>query len=479
MMDLNRILLERFGYEHFRPGQEAVIRLVLDKQDTIAILPTGMGKSLCYQLPGSIMEGSVLIISPLVSLMEDQAMRMRRNGEKRVIALNSFLPFSERQRIIGQLQNYKFIFTSPEMLSQDSFSRQLDRLPISFVVVDEAHCISQWGFDFRPDYLRIGDFLKRNGRPSLLALTATADEKVLNDIKQYLRMENPIVERHSLDRPNISYSVLEVHSVNEKTAWIKERVTQTTGPGIIYASSRKRADELAVELQIEGVAAQSYHAGKEQDDRAIIQEQFLNGELEWISATNAFGMGVHKDDVRQVIHDHLPSTVAAYVQEVGRAGRDGRLAAATLLYMPADEQTTSFIIQSDMPTEEEIRHYYKMMSEGYLQSEAAELASLTETGKRVIDYYMERYPLEEIVIRLHELSDEKKEQLQQMIRLVRDDECIRQRALSYFGETSRSKPDACCSNCGLESVEWLRKRTLERRTIDRVSWDERISNLLG
>lgn len=478
-MDLKRVLLERFGYENFRPGQEEVIRHVLDNRDTIAILPTGMGKSLCYQLPGIIMEGSVLIISPLVSLMEDQAMRMRRNGEKRVIALTSFLPYIERQRIIGELQNYKFIFISPEMLTQESFGRQLKRLPISLVVVDEAHCISQWGFDFRPDYLRIGDFLKQSGNPPLLALTATADEKVLNDIQRYLGMENPIVQRHSLDRPNISYSIRQVNSAFEKTKWIKDRVTQTVGPGIIYASSRKRADELAIELQLEGVAVQSYHAGKEQDDRSIIQEQFLSGELEWICATNAFGMGVHKDDIRQVIHDHLPPTVAAYIQEVGRAGRDGRPAAATLLYMQTDEQTTSFIIQSDLPSEEEIRHYTKMVSEGNPPGEAAELASLTETGKRVIDYYRERYPLEEILLRLDRLSNEKNEELQQMTQLVKGGACIRQSALSYFGELCRRKPEECCSNCGLNDSGWLYEKESKKSAKERVSWDERITILLG
>lgn len=477
-MELKRILSDQFGYENFRPGQEEVIRHVLDNRDTIAILPTGMGKSLCYQLPGTIMDGSVLIISPLVSLMEDQAMRMRRNGEKRVVALNSFLPYIERQKIIGQLRNFKFIFISPEMLSQDSFSRQLSRIQISLIVVDEAHCISQWGFDFRPDYLRIGEFLKSSARAPILALTATADEKVLNDIQHYLRMEKPIVQRHSLDRPNISYSIQGVNSAFDKTAWIKERVIQTTGPGIIYASSRKRADELAKLLQMEGVSAQSYHAGKDQDDRSIIQEQFLNGELEWICATNAFGMGVHKDDIRQVIHDHLPPTVAAYIQEVGRAGRDGRSAAATLLYMPSDEITTSFIIQSDMPSEEEIRHYNRMITEGQTAQKAAELASLTETGKRVIDYYSERYPLDEIILRLKGLSNEKEGQLQQMIHLVKGGECIRQSALSFFGEKCQNKPDDCCSRCGLGSIEWLYEK-MQKSTKERESWDERITNLLG
>ncbi|MGN7386649.1 RecQ family ATP-dependent DNA helicase [Sporosarcina sp. SAFN-015] len=479
MMDLKEILQERFGYENFRPGQEEVIRHVLTKKDTIAILPTGMGKSLCYQLPGTLMEGAVLIISPLVSLMEDQTMRMRQSGEKRVIALNSFLHYPERQRIVAQLHHYKFIFISPEMLSQESFGRQLNRLQISLVVVDEAHCISQWGFDFRPDYLRIGDFLNEMGRPPILALTATADEKVLNDIQQYLRMEKPYVVRHSLDRPNISYSIHEVYSIAEKTAWIKDRVMQTAGPGIIYASSRKRADELAFELQLEGVAVQSYHAGKDQDDRAIIQDQFLNGTLEWICATNAFGMGVHKDDIRQVIHDHLPPTVAAYMQEIGRAGRDGRPAAATLLYMPTDEHTTSFIIQSDMPSENEIRHYYKLMDEGHTSEKAAELASLTETGKRVIDYYTERYSLDEILLRFEGLSNEKNVQLQQMTHIVKCGECIRQAVLLYFGEICRSKPDECCSNCGLSPVGWLTEKVIRKSSKERVSWDERITILLG
>lgn len=478
-MDLKKILMERFGYENFRSGQEEVIRHVLNRQDTIAILPTGLGKSLCYQLPGTIMKGSVVIISPLVSLMEDQAMRMRQNGEKRVVALNSFLPYTERQRIVAQLENYKFIFISPEMLSQAPFNSYLNRIHISLVVVDEAHCISQWGFDFRPDYLRIGDALKQIERPSVLALTATADEKVLTDIQQYLQMKNPIVQRHSLDRPNISYSIQEVNSTFEKTAWIKERVKQTLGPGIIYAPSRKRADELAIELQLEGVAVQSYHAGKEQDDRSIIQEQFLNGDLEWICATNAFGMGVHKDNIRQVIHDHLPPTVAAYIQEVGRAGRDGEPAAATLLYMATDEHKTNFINQSEMPTEDEIRHYNKLLIEGHSSGSAAELASLTETGKRVIDYYNERYPIDEILLRLKGLSDEKNEQLQLMIHIVKGGECIRESMLSYFGETCRSKPRDCCSNCGLGPVNWLTEKTIRKSAKERVSWDERITILLG
>lgn len=477
-MDLHLILKERFGYTHFRTGQKEVIQHVLNKHDCVAILPTGMGKSLCYQLPGYILPGSVLIISPLVSLMEDQVMQMRKNGEKRVVALNSFLSFAERNRVISRLGDYKFIFVSPEMLSHEFFGSQLKRIEIGLIVVDEAHCISQWGFDFRPDYLRIGEYLSGWKSP-ILALTATADTKVINDIKSYLKMDEPAIERHSLDRPNISYSIIQLNSTLEKTNWIKERILQTTGPGIIYTSSRKRADELAFELQAAGLHIQSYHAGKEQDERAIIQEQFLNDELKWICATNAFGMGVHKSDIRQVIHEHLPSNIAGYLQEVGRAGRDGLPSAATLLYMPADERMTSFIIQSDRPDESQMRHYVKMLTEGQDSSTSAELAGLSDTGRRIVDYYLERYSLDEINERMKTLSAEKESELQKMLNLVQSTHCIRETVLSYFGEQCQEKPEACCSTCGLNEVEWLTEKTSKKNRNVKVTWNERITNLLG
>lgn len=476
-MELHKELLERFGFSQFRPGQEEVIGHVLKGHDTIAILPTGMGKSLCYQLPGYMMNGAILIISPLVSLMEDQVMQMRKNGEKRVIALNSFLPYADRKMILRNLNTYKFIFVSPEMLTQQSFKEHMNRLAIALIVVDEAHCISQWGFDFRPDYLRIGEFLSTEQRPPILALTATADEKVMKDIPFYLQLREPVIQRHSLDRPNISYSILQLDSPQEKTDWIKERVAQSMGPGIIYASSRKRADELAIELQLAGVSVQSYHAGKEQDDRSIIQEQFLNGELDWICATNAFGMGVHKANTRQVIHEHIPSTIAAYMQEVGRAGRDGLQAYATLLYSPADERITSFIIQSDLPTESDIRYYAELLSNGNDSEHAAELAGLTETGKRVIDYYKERHSLDEVLVVLKDLSAEKESELQKMIQLVQGGQCIRERILSYFGEECHDRPDQCCSVCGL-SIMYPERTKMESK-VEKVTWDERITNLLG
>ncbi|WOV89190.1 ATP-dependent DNA helicase RecQ [Sporosarcina oncorhynchi] len=478
-MDLIRELQRHFGYEQFRPGQREVVEHVLEGEDTIAILPTGMGKSLCYQLPGYLMTGTVLIISPLVSLMEDQVTQMRKNGEKRVIALNSFLSYSAREIVMNELNHYKFIFISPEMLARKNSIGHLKKLTIGLVVVDEAHCISQWGFDFRPDYLRIGEFISTIPSTPVLALTATADDKVTMDITRYLQMDKPAIVRQSLDRKNISYSVLQLDTQSAKLEWIKERVANTTGPGIIYTSSRKRADQLAMELQKMGVSCQSYHAGKDQDDRSIIQGQFLSGELQWICATNAFGMGIHINNIRQVIHEHMPSTIADYIQEVGRAGRDGLLSAATLLYMPSDERLTEFIIQADIPREVEVRHYTNLLHQGIESADAAKFTSLTETGKRVIDYYVEKLTVDEIVLKLKDIAEEKDYQLKKMLTLVTSDKCIRRNALSYFGESYNVKPAQCCSNCGLEEIEWLFSGKSGQSEQSIMSWDERITKLLG
>ncbi|MEK5039281.1 RecQ family ATP-dependent DNA helicase [Sporosarcina sp. FSL K6-3457] len=477
-MDIYKTLKEKFGYDQFRPGQEAVIRDVIAGKDTLAILPTGMGKSLCYQLPAYVAQGTVLIISPLVALMEDQVAIMKKNGEKRVVALNSFLSFSEKKRIMAELGYYKFIFISPEMLLQKNVITLLRNSHLSLIVVDEAHCISQWGFDFRPDYLRIGELFGES-RPHILALTATADDKVVADIVHYLQLRSPEVHRQSLDRPNISYSIVKVDNEMQKTEWIKERVLATIGPGIIYAASRKRADELATILQKLGVSVASYHAGKEQEDRAFIQEQFITGEINWICATNAFGMGIHKDDIRQVIHEHVPQAIAGYVQEVGRAGRDGEQSAASLLFTPDDEGRMRFIIQDDIPQEWEIRHYENCMAENISADEAAERARISETGKRVIDYYRERMTLEEVIQRMKALIHEKEVQLQGMLRLVHSKSCVREEVVGLFGESLEMKPKSCCSACGTADGLWLNRQNQVVLNKPMLDWEERLIKLLG
>ena len=478
-MDIQSVLKEKFGHTQFRSGQEEVIRDVVAGKNTIAIFPTGSGKSLCYQLPAYIVDGAVIIVSPLVALMEDQVAIMKRNGEKRVVALNSFLSYKERTRIIAKLNAYKFIFISPEMLRQATVAATLKSISIAFVVVDEAHCISQWGFDFRPDYLRIGEFLNELGRPPILALTATASAEVLQDIKHYLVVEHPVVHQQSLDRQNLSYAVLHMDSQQAKTDWILERLKSTTGPGIIYVASRKRADILASQLNQEIGLTASYHAGMEQEDRAFIQEQFIHGEIEWICATNAFGMGIHKDDVRQVIHEHVPATIAGYTQEVGRAGRDGELSAATLLYTNDDINKTRFIIQEDTPQEEEVRYFSQLIADNTLGEEAARMAGISETGRRVLDYYFERMSVEETIARMAKQSAEKERQLQKVIQMIQSDNCIRQTVLEFFGEVLNTRPISCCSSCHISNEEWL--YTLNRNGAERnlVDWTEKLAQLLG
>jgi len=478
-VDIKDLLKNKFGYLEFKPGQEVVIQDVILGKDTIAILPTGSGKSLCYQLPAYALEGMVLIISPLVALMEDQVAIMKQHGEKRVVALNSFLSFSERNQIIANLKNYKFVFISPEMLLQPIVSVELKSIKLALIVVDEAHCISQWGFDFRPEYLRIGEFLRQIDRPNLLALTATANGQVIDEIKKYLILENPIIHRSSLDRPNISYGISRLPSISAKTEWICDRVKKTSGPGIIYVSSRKRSDELAAELTAKGNSVSSYHAGMEQEDRAFIQQQFLIGEIEWICATNAFGMGIHKSNIRQIIHEHIPSTVAGYMQEVGRAGRDDKLSVTTLLYSGDDERKTRFIIQGDIPAEEEIRVFSQLVTDLVPKSEAAQLAGLSETGKRVTEFYLERMSLEETVLRIQEQRLKKERQLQRMLEVVNGDKCIRVALLDYFDEELSRHPESCCSVCGTINEEWLVNEKPNNIIRHLTNWSDRLAQILG
>ena len=243
-MDLQQKLTEYFGYHSFRTGQREVIERLLQGRDVIALLPTGMGKSLCYQLPGYLFDKPVLIVSPLLSLMQDQVDQLKQLGEKRVIALNSFLTPGQKKYALHYLHEYRFIFTSPEMLTQPQVRERLSKIEFSLIVADEAHCISQWGFGFRPDYLRIGEVLQAN-RPPLLALSATATSTVLEDIKAYLHMQEPFMFIGNVDRPNISIAQKTFVAKEEKFQWILQHVKRSAGPGIIYTGSRKKAEHLA------------------------------------------------------------------------------------------------------------------------------------------------------------------------------------------------------------------------------------------
>ena len=473
---LQQKLQQLFGYDEFRPGQKEIIEQLYHKRDCIALLPTGMGKSLCYQLPGYLFDKPVLIVSPLLSLMQDQVDQLKQRGEKRVVALNSFLSPNEKTYALHFLHEYRFIFTSPEMLTQPQVRERLKQIELSLIVADEAHCISQWGFDFRPDYLRIGEILG-DTRPPILALTATATDSVLSDIKTYLRMNEPYEFIHAIDRENIKLAKYMFEIKEEKQDWILQHIKSSKGPGIIYMSSRKKCDEFSQLLIEQHISAASYHAGKDAEDRQFIQQQFINDDVEWIVATNAFGMGVHKNNIRQVIHESMPANVSNYMQEIGRAGRDGKEALAILLYAEGDEHYAQYIASEDLPKAVHVdayASYVQMQQEPKIMLDTAEVS---ETAYRVLDYWMKQESIEAVKKRLTKMTASKLEAVQEMLKIVTTSQCMREQLVQYFGQTVAQKHVICCTNCGLDIETLMESREIVKQK-ETLNWDERLRKLL-
>lgn len=466
---LTTVLQQRFGYPSFREGQQEIIEQVIAGKDVVAILPTGMGKSLLFQLPAYFVEGTVIIVSPLLSLMQDQVEQMKMIGEKRVVAINSFLSYEEKEMAFRHLTSYKYIFTSPEMLQNERFTRLLASIKIAYIVADEAHCISQWGFDFRPDYLRISRWLRSFPRPNILALTATATKKAVIDIKNVLQMNEPFEYTHSLDRPTIAYEVKQLENQQEKIAWILGRVTSTEGPGIIYTQSRKKAESYASLLREKGIKAAYYHAKMDQEDRILIQQQFQQGELEWICATNAFGMGIHKDNIRQIIHDHMPTSIASYMQEVGRAARDGKQSIASLIFTASDVEQAFYVSMQDFPEEADIKLIYAN------ENHAIEIA---ETTMRIVNYWKEILTEQETIQLFHDIKQKKWKEITQLFTLFQNGECIREQLLLNFDEQLVARPTFCCSVCSFKSSDILQKRLPHPVKNTSMTWEERLKELL-
>ena len=472
---LEKKLKELYGYTSFRAGQQEIIESVLAGNDTIALLPTGLGKSLCYQLPAYIINKPVLIISPLLSLMQDQVDQLKMNGEKKVIALNSFLQLHEKRSALDKLETYRFIFTSPEMMQQPAVQQKIQTLDLGLIVADEAHCISQWGFDFRPDYLKIGSVWPIN-RPPILALTATATEGVLLDIEKFLNMRQVNTFIHSVNRPNIKLFKVPFQTKLDKHMWLLEHVQKTAGPGIIYASSRKRCDELALVLKDTGQAVAAYHGGMQHEDRRFVQQQFLQGALDWIIATNAFGMGVHKPNIRQIIHETMPANMSNYMQEIGRAGRDGEDSAAILLYASEDERITQFVAVDDLPTDGHVDLYADYVERQMPVEGMKNDLFISETAFRVLHYWMQQMPKEAVKQQLQQIVETKHQEVLQVLHLVQTTSCMREILIRYFGQ-QLAKQEACCSNCGLTMDEVVKPYT-KKDIQQKHSWLERVHTLL-
>ena len=454
MGKLEEFLQANYGFEQFRPGQKEVLTELLDHKSLLAILPTGNGKSLCYQFYGHYTNQRVLIVSPLLALMQDQVNQMRYQGYGRVVALTSEQDYFTRRLVLENLASYQYIFLAPEILQNQAIMARLKQVGIGLLVVDEAHCISVWGPDFRPDYLKLGQLRQALQQPVTLALTATATPKVANDIKQQLGLTN--VYRRSVNRPNIYLDVIKVADQKEKDQRLLQLVTFLAGPGLVYFSSKKLASKLARWLTDNSdLKVAAYHAGLSMAERYSVLQQFLQGQLDVVCATSAFGMGINKGDIRYVIHYHLTGDLNNYVQEIGRAGRDGLQSAALLLYQPGDEYLQKQLIDSSLPTTIEIEAYFKG---GRLPKEKIRLlAGISQEKSRS----------EELTAFFEHRRAERLAALDKMVVYANSSGCLRQVILDYFDEKALVHKSAhCChANALFETLTQLGLKKTEKRPV--------------
>lgn len=390
MDDLTRQLNDRFGFATFRPGQEDVIRAVLAGRDAMAVMPTGQGKSLCYQLPSTLLPGLTLVISPLIALMQDQVAAMRQR-KIAAAAFHSGLDGSDKSRVMQDLQQRRLqlLYLAPERMQHDGFLRLLRSLWVSLLVVDEAHCISQWGHDFRPDYLKIGRLRRELMNPPCLALTATATTRVQTDLCQRLSLRDPFRLVAGFRRENLALSVHPCRTFREKLEKT-ERLVQVTEKGtiLIYCATRRTVEEVSAWLGQFHPSVGYYHAGLSDEQRRLVHDEFSRGRLKILIATNAFGMGIDKSDVRLVIHFDIPGSMEAYYQEAGRAGRDGQPATCVLLFHERDVATQEYFIaqaSKDADGTERAERMTTLLKEllGYVSASACRQVT-------ILDYFSDR-----------------------------------------------------------------------------------------
>jgi ATP-dependent DNA helicase RecQ len=438
MVDLTTTLATHFGHESFRPGQEDLVRAVLDGHDVLAVMPTGSGKSLGFQLPALLLPGTTLVVSPLISLMKDQVDELNRRGIS-AAALHSMLSGDARRDALKAAREgrVRLLYVAPERFASDHFTRLLRDLPIARFVVDEAHCVSEWGHDFRPDYRRLKSAAagcRRSdglaGRPPIAAFTATATPEVRDDIVDLLGLAAPRVVVAGFDRPNIELRVRPVAGDWEKQQLLPQLVGGRRA--LVYGATRRNAEAAAQILKVAGIEADAYHAGLSDAARTRVQEGFASGPVRVVCATNAFGMGIDRPDVESVIHIDIPGSLEAYYQEIGRGGRDGRAATATLLWNYADVKTREFLIDRERE----------------------------EPGRRTV-------PVDPIeVARRREIEHKK---LRRMIAYADAAGCLRATILRYFGDPAAREPCGACGNCERRAPLDAAERLLVRKILSGIA----------
>jgi RecQ family ATP-dependent DNA helicase len=487
---LTQTLNSVFGFPRFRAGQEVVCRAAVEGRDLLLVMPTGAGKSLCYQLPALVRGGTALVISPLIALMEDQTAKLRALGLK-VARIHSGLERSEaRQACVDFLQGtLEFLFIAPERLRVPGFPEMLAKKKLALIAIDEAHCISQWGHDFRPDYRMLGQYLpalRGEGAPSpVLAMTATATPTVQADILSQLAMVNPARFIHGFRRDNLAIEVVEL-AIPERAGTIARLLSdRTRRPAIVYATSRKQAEKLAEELA-RRIPAAAYHAGMDPDARERVQSAFQSGELEVVVATIAFGMGIDKADIRTVIHAGLPGTLEGYYQEIGRAGRDGAPSRTYLMHSYADQKTHDFFMTRDYPPVDHLNQVFKALDEEpqlvedvRAKTKLAEeefdkaLEKLQIHGGAQVDFggsvtrgalgWRKTYAVQ---------AQHRAEQFERVLRFTTSNECRMGALVRHFGDVSDA--DRACGQCdvcdpaGAVLRQFRRASTYERNLVQEI-----------
>jgi RecQ family ATP-dependent DNA helicase len=473
-VDLTALLRRAFGFDSFRPNQEAVCRVVIEGRDVLLVMPTGSGKSLCYQLPAIARGGTTLVISPLIALMEDQVAKLKarnfaveciHSGRRRMDSRQAC-----RDYLSGKLQ---FLFIAPERLRVTGFPEMLAKRQVSLIVVDEAHCISQWGHDFRPDYRRLGQYVPSLRPAPVIALTATATPPVQDDIVEQLALTKPARFIHGFRRDNLAIEVVEI-APSERFQLTRELLADPQRcPAIVYTPTRKQAESLANELSAYHAVA-AYHAGLDAERRRQVQEDFLASKLEITVATIAFGMGIDKSDIRTVIHTALPGSIEAYYQEIGRAGRDGKPSRALLMHSYADRYTHDFFFERDYPDVAILEGIFVL-----LQSQPVEKRELQKRmlmDPEVFDRALEKLwthggavvDFAENVSRGHDAwrqpylaqGEHKREQIERMIRYAESNQCRMAEVVRHFGDLADSeKPCGICDYCAPAHCTAQRFRT--------------------
>jgi ATP-dependent DNA helicase RecQ len=479
MAAARRVLTRVFGLDAFRPGQQEIIGAILAGRDTLGIMPTGAGKSLCYQIPALLLHGTTLVISPLISLMKDQTDKLVEMGLA-ASALNSTLTVSEESAHLERIadERAEFVLVTPERLVTTEFREMLAALTVDLVVVDEAHCVSQWGHDFRPAYLEIKEAIQslgsRRRRPPVLALTATAPEQTLASIVSELGMNRPEVVNTGVYRPNLHYEVVRTVNEPQKRERLVQLLSDSDGTGIVYASTVKQVDLLEALLSGLGFRVARYHGRMTARQRHDAQERFMAGDVQAMIATNAFGMGIDKGDIRWVVHYNMPASLEAYYQESGRAGRDNGASRCILFYQLEDRRTQLYFMGGRYPGAADVRAVYDALQrlgaagqpvpaadvtgavDGVATTKVRVVLSLlnqlqvtktTRAGVRLLAAAVSGGTLDAMAAAYQERQTADREKLEAVMRYGQSAGCRWVQLLEYFGETAGWERCNHCDNC--------------------------------